>query len=193
MGAGWWDGPLASEIQVMSFFSPLWVWFLDLVCVVWQGNKKNWGGSFLGVFLKRHSSVVHLLYLPAQGNSTTCFVYTTICLSELFVHLQLFDKWEKSLIRCLLFSRPFCQQDKNAPVAKFPREPMTWHRSRLDVKWDLGYMLLVASSCKGKSTRHQHIAGVLARNEVQLLHHVCWCRHALLVRLLNQNHSSSSS
>jgi hypothetical protein len=63
-----------------------------LVCVVWQGNKKNWGGSFLGVFLKRLFWVVHLLYLPAQGSSTSCFVYTTIlfgviCPSTVFLQM----------------------------------------------------------------------------------------------------------
>jgi hypothetical protein len=36
------------------------------------------GRELFGCFLKRLFWVVHLLYLPAQGNSTSCFVYTTI-------------------------------------------------------------------------------------------------------------------
>ena len=146
MGAGWWDGPLASMWNPslpFCFLSTFPDWLMSLVsrfglCCLAR-EQKELGRELFGCVFEKAFSVVHLLYLPAQGNSTTCFVYTTICLSELFVHLQLFDKWEKSLIRCLLFSRPFCQQDKNAPVAKFPREPMTWHRSRHAVKWDLGY------------------------------------------------------
>lgn len=132
---------LKSKTSPLLFFLstfPVW-WLMSLVsrfglCCLAR-EQKELGRELFGCFFEK-------AFLGGSSTISTCTrkldklfcLYYYTFRSYLSIY-SFFYKWEKRLIRCLLFSRPFCQQDKNAPVAKFPREPMTWHRSRHAVSY----------------------------------------------------------